>query len=154
LGLSGFWWVKLKVVFDSDTMKEIFCLSLSQLQGWWYGATHILSALVYISISFVDISKKPRWVLLVSDFSNCIEKKRKNFRFVFKVEAKVMSKTRGFFFSQFLGDVNLIKLRRGELLNALLKVAIPVATGQFSESADVLLLAQLKVGFPNCLSIN
>jgi hypothetical protein len=40
------------------------------------------------------------------------------------------------------------------LLNAKLNVVIPIATGEFAERADVLLLTQLKVGFSNRFAID
>jgi hypothetical protein len=52
----------------------------------------------------------------------------------------LMSKTKGVFFNQLLGDKNLIKTRGSKLLN----VIISVGTGEFAARKKVLLLAQLR----------
>jgi hypothetical protein len=62
----------------------------------------------------------------------------------------VMSKTKGVFVNQLLGDINLIKTRGSKLLN----VIISVGTGEFAARKNLLLLAQLKIGLRNCVSIN
>ena len=70
------------------------------------------------------------------------------------MKTKVASKSEGFFIRCLFSDVDLIEIGGCKLLNAKLNIVIPVATGEFSVRTDVLLLSQLKIGFPNRLSID